>query len=398
MAHNNSQAEQLGARISESIRRYSEKLQAGETPEEEILRISSACRELDVLVTPPESWTNQIAMAYNSTVSMCLLLDLNIFQLLSEKDEPTALDTLVERSGSSRSLLRCALKECVARCILDEPSPEVYKLNSRSACLLNENGAAWIHYLCDVGLFTGAHLSRYITENDGQIPSHRHQTAFQMAYQTDKQFYPFFRSCDRKRAERFDKAMQWSSRGSAATPVENIFDFSQLKSDAVVVDVGGGSGHHAIRIARQNPHLSFIVQDLGVAPPLDEDSETPRRVQWQQHDFYNEQPVKGADLYFLGCILMDNTLGDCCKILGHLANAMTPKKSILLIDDALDSGEDYNSLAGALNMHLLACFGTLSRTMEEWEKLFSEISCGLSIVNRWTVNPGRVTFAVKRTS
>lgn len=103
--------------------------------------------------------------------------------------------------------------------------------------------------------------------------------------------------------------MQWHTR-SAATTVESIFDFSQLKSDALVVDVGGGKGHHSIRIAQQHPRMSFIVQDYGAEPPTvstDIDPKILERVKWQDHDFRTEQPVKEADLYLASCIMMDHT-------------------------------------------------------------------------------------------
>jgi sterigmatocystin 8-O-methyltransferase len=103
--------------------------------------------------------------------------------------------------------------------------------------------------------------------------------------------------------------MQWHTR-SAATTVESIFDFNQLMADALVVDVGGGTGHHSIRIAQQHPRMSFIVQDYGAEPPTsrtDIDEKILERVKWQDHDFRTEQPVKGADLYLASCILMDHT-------------------------------------------------------------------------------------------
>ncbi|GFF36827.1 sterigmatocystin 8-O-methyltransferase [Aspergillus udagawae] len=399
MTQTTSQIELLGSRISSQIRRYMEKVQAGETPLEEMAKISSACRELDAVVTPPEIWTNRVAMGYNGSIAICLLFDLNIFQFLSESDSPAPLETLVKRSGASKSLLRCALREVVAQLILDEPFPETYRLNIRSAFLLDRNGGAWVHHMSDVGLMTGAFLSRYVTQNGGKIPAHRHQTAFQMAHQTDQSFYAFLRSSDRKLGERFDRAMQWHRR-SATTTVESIFDFNQLKADALVVDVGGGMGHHSIRIAQHHPRMSFIIQDYGAQTPAgssDIDETILERVKWQDHDFRTEQPVKGADLYLASCILMDYTPADCCTILGHLADAMTPNKSILLIDDAIDVGNQGGlSMANAMNMHLLACFGALSRTMEEWYALVERVPGGLSIVDSWMSDPGRVTLALKR--
>jgi sterigmatocystin 8-O-methyltransferase len=91
-------------------------------------------------------------------------------------------------------------------------------------------------------------------------------------------------------------------------PIESFFPFNRLQSGSVVVDVGGGKGHNSMRLAHQHPELSFIVQDYGGKGPTtstNSSEATPHRVQWQQHDYHLEQPVKGADVYLMSNVLMD---------------------------------------------------------------------------------------------
>jgi sterigmatocystin 8-O-methyltransferase len=92
-------------------------------------------------------------------------------------------------------------------------------------------------------------------------------------------------------------------------PVEDFFNFGKLPHDAIVVDVGGGRGHHSIRLSSQYPHIQFINQDLEkMESTLQEitDNDVLQRVTWQSHDYFLEQPVQGANLYLLSHILMDN--------------------------------------------------------------------------------------------
>lgn len=39
------------------------------------------------------------------------------------------------------------------------------------------------------------------------------------------------------------------------------FDWKSVKAKGVIVDVGGGFGSPTMLVARQNPHLKFVIQD-----------------------------------------------------------------------------------------------------------------------------------------
>ena len=47
------------------------------------------------------------------------------------------------------------------------------------------------------------------------------------------------------------------------TPSASGFDWKGLKQDSLVVDVGGGIGSFSLALAKENPHLKFVVQDRG---------------------------------------------------------------------------------------------------------------------------------------
>jgi sterigmatocystin 8-O-methyltransferase len=121
--------------------------------------------------------------------------------------------------------------------------------------------------------------------------------------------YLYYHEEDKVRGARFDSAMNNDYDEQLFRPIESIFDFGHLSPDALVVDVGGGKGHHAIRLAGKNPQMSFIVQDFQAkTPPMNHASSesTLERMKWQQHDFFTTQPVIGASLYLLSRIFMDH--------------------------------------------------------------------------------------------
>lgn len=157
-----SEVENLSTCISNSSRIRTEKLLQGKDVVSETSSIISACRELEALLTSPEDWIGKFAGSYNNSVALCLVLDLKIPTYLSER-ETTSIDTLIGRTGASKSIisneilqmmttqfwlwLGSIMTQCAQSQIFDEPSPEEYKLNSYSVCLLEANFASWVHYL-----------------------------------------------------------------------------------------------------------------------------------------------------------------------------------------------------------------------------------------------------------
>jgi hypothetical protein len=116
------------------------------------------------------------------------------------------------------------------------------------------------------------------------------------------------------------------------------FDWASL-GKATIVDVGGSHGQVSYDIARKFPDLSFIVQDL---PKVVEDakgkvpSDLADRVEFMAHDFFTEQPVKGADVYYFRWILHDWSDLYCVRILKALIPALKSGARIVLSERCLE--------------------------------------------------------------
>lgn len=105
MTRENTEAELLASRITQLARKYSDATHAGSETSEVIRSISTTCMELNALVNPPETWVERVALSYNGSAAICILLDLDIFRLLLENNGSASLSTLVRCSGYSRGLL-----------------------------------------------------------------------------------------------------------------------------------------------------------------------------------------------------------------------------------------------------------------------------------------------------
>jgi len=98
-------------------------------------------------------------------------------------------------------------------------------------------------------------------------------------------------------------------------------------------------------VALAFPGLTFIIQQRK-SPWYEKQfydnlpAELKGRVSYMAHDQYDEQPVKGADLYFMSTVLHKENEEKAIKILRRCVEAMDPKKSRILTRDIVMDGGD----------------------------------------------------------
>ena len=104
----------------------------------------------------------------------------------------------------------------------------------------------------------------------------------------------------------------------------------------VVVDVGGGCGTISEGLALRLPGLKFIVQDSEEAfrhASVAEDVKD--RVSFMPRGFFQEQPVKGAEIYYFRNIFHNWPDDNCIGILRNLVPALTPDAHVIIDDYGL---------------------------------------------------------------
>ncbi|KAK1456166.1 O-methyltransferase [Colletotrichum cuscutae] len=118
-----------------------------------------------------------------------------------------------------------------------------------------------------------------------------------------------------------------------------------LRNGAVIVDVGGGLGSSIQSLRTNLPHhkndFVGIVQDqpgmiahaTAHCNKTDPQALTSGVVKLTPHDFFNENPVKGADVYWFRSVIVDWQDKDLTTMFTHIRNAMAPGKSRLLIGE-----------------------------------------------------------------
>lgn len=153
------------------------------------------------------------------------------------------------------------------------------------------------------------------------------------------------------------------------------------------VDVGGGTGQAISAILAAHPDLpasGFVLQELpGVISQAESKNTTlPTGVHFQAHDFFTQNPVKGAKAYHIRACLHDWPDSTCVEILRNIVPAMAADSRVLIAESLLpeDPYEDEGGFMGFQDM-LMLCIGGKERTREGFRQVVEE--AGLVIEQVW---------------
>lgn len=195
----------------------------------------------------------------------------------------------------------------------------------------------------------------------------------------------------------------------ALSHLVNLYPWSQFitpqNPSPLVVDLGGSLGHASAAIAAAHPSLRFVVQDLArlyaSGDPAAKISEDVRdRVSFMVQDFFEEQAIKGADVYLIRWCLHNWSDKYVIKILRALIPALKTGARIVINDGvlpeprpptgswdgpagmgdlssnrwSLEVDADYQADKSfrSLDLLMLQALNARERDLDEWKELFRE--------------------------
>jgi trans-aconitate methyltransferase len=118
--------------------------------------------------------------------------------------------------------------------------------------------------------------------------------------------------------------------GNNPTHLFSSFDWVSVNT---VVDIGGGTGATSVVLAEKFPSIRCTVEYTPEVVAQGKSEITPdaaSRVAFMAHDFFQEQPVKNADVYFLRWILHDWSDSKALMILRQLIPALKRGAHVIL--------------------------------------------------------------------
>ncbi|CAD6594422.1 MAG: hypothetical protein ASARMPREDX12_008908 [Alectoria sarmentosa] len=162
-------------------------------------------------------------------------------------------------------------------------------------------------------------------------------------------------------------------------PTMQLFDARRLDVP-LLVDVGGGAGHDIERLRKRLVHTepgAIVLQDLR---PVIERAAVHKSVRAMVHDFFEEQPIKGATAYYLHTVLHDWPDARAVAILSHIAAAAEPNYSRILIHETvvtdIPSAPDTTS-----DLQMMMALSSFERTESAWRDILA--ATGLDVVKIW---------------
>ena len=185
-----------------------------------------------------------------------------------------------------------------------------------------------------------------------------------------------------QRAKAAANTMDSLAASVSLSPLFEMFDFSSLGDSATMVDIGGSHGAVSVGVVERIPTIKCIVQDL---PAAIEAGEAKRqklpdniktRLEFRVHDMFEEQPVKGADVYFYRAVFHNWPDKYCIKMLQALIPALKKGSRVLLNEPVLPEPctqpPPMEKLRRSADLNMRLCFNAPEREVGAWVELLAK--------------------------
>ncbi|KAF8501363.1 S-adenosyl-L-methionine-dependent methyltransferase [Gautieria morchelliformis] len=320
--------------------------------------IVAAAAQLIAAVRSPEETIQEFAPSMFISSSLGFTVDTNVPDILHEAG-PKGLHAteIASKTGTNANHLARVMRFLATRHVFREVTPDVFANNRISSAMVKSGKtltdiqvkpmhryddagiAAAIGHMCDEGLKSNAFLTEYLKD-----PS-QHTSPFNIAFNTKLSVWEWFGQPGNDwRLRRFITLMTRYGKLFKDNVFIEAIDWKALKASDVVVDVAGNIGTVTLTLAKAFPHLKYVVQDLGkVIPNAGKfwavqypEAITDGRVTLQEYDFFQEQPVKGAAIYFMRFIVHDWPDAESIKILKNIRAAASPTSKLILFENCVE--------------------------------------------------------------
>ncbi|RDA83747.1 hypothetical protein CP532_4991 [Ophiocordyceps camponoti-leonardi (nom. inval.)] len=340
------------------------------------LEVVCAAQELESLVRGPrENYLNTLSLQIINNYGIAKLVPLDGAISLSQLQTKTSLDPT--------NLARVLRHVMTNRIFCESSAGQISHTAASRLLAQDESLQDWVGFNSEEVFPSAAQVLKALKDHPEATSLTR--TGFNYAFDTVAT-EPMFVTLgkDPKRAKRMGGAMASLSAGEGYELRHFVdgYDLSDVDGrGGVFVDVGGSHGFVCVELARRWKGMTFVVQDLtqtvDSAPvPICEDPSVAARIRLQEHDFFEEQPVKGADVYYYRWILHNYSTPYAVKILKNLIPALKPGARVVINEHCLlapgaaaEKPWDEKLIRG-MDMIMMILFNAQERDADQFRELF----------------------------
>ncbi|KAK1752701.1 S-adenosyl-L-methionine-dependent methyltransferase [Echria macrotheca] len=355
-------------------------------------RLLVTAQKLVTTLEPPEEAAfRQIFQSHTFSFAIRLGAELGFFRVLVKRDGvPISSVELATECKIEELLLVRVMRVLTGLGYAAESGEREYVATPLSRAMVLPHLEAFMIHSQENSARVVNRLPEYFQRYGYKCPTDGANGAYQFALGTSLSFFDSIHS-DPVRAERFNVSMtgnknqrrfwfEWFPvddhllkpfHGSSPTP-ESVF----------LVDMGGGKGHHLEALLTKFPAVGghLILQDLprtisSIRETLDS------RIQPAVHDIFSPQPVAGALVYYTHFVLHDFPDDKCQTMLRHVAAAMRPGYSRLLLNEVVIPERDCPLYFACSDITMMAVLAGMQRSRRHWVELVE--SAGLAVVKVW---------------
>ncbi|KAH6679190.1 S-adenosyl-L-methionine-dependent methyltransferase [Halenospora varia] len=351
-------------------------------------QLLDSLRNLSYEIETPQDTMQRIMFMHVETTVIRIAYDLRLFKILVEKQGPTTVTALVEETKATIGLMGRILRYLSSVGCIKEVEKDTFEANNITQTLAMDGVQGGVHHLFDTFGPVLQILPDFLKENKYHEITDVANTPLQKAFNTNLPAFLWIQTMP----SNFAHFNNWMTVQHMGMPVWlDIYPY-QDKAQAIkgdvertfFVDVGGGLGHQSIALRSEVPDLKnkILLQDQPMV--LQFAIEHPG-VEKMPYDFFTEQPIKGAKIYYLRNIIHDYPNEKAIVILKNLAAALA-EDSVILIDDMVipDVGSHWH--ATQLDIALMAGLASVERTREAWCELIEKAGLKINQIYTYTAS------------
>ncbi|KAJ5888977.1 hypothetical protein N7495_009018 [Penicillium taxi] len=364
----------------------------------ELLR---ACEELSASLEQPRSRLEKATVAMTPIVATRIAIDLRIFDYVQHSPKTEfKRDDITSFAGGDPLLICRILRSLTASGIFNVTPEGMYKPDPVVKDLAQGGYlSSQIMMNFDIHFQIFGKLPQYLKETGYKSPSNAYAGPFQYVFNTDEHYFDWLKS-NPLQLDAFNRTMQAGVARDNAARWTEIFPITQrfqkfisvadipAEKGLQLVDIGGGIGHEIKILLDTLPSLQcqFILQDVPgvIQSMLSELKELPSTqiVKAMPYNFFETQPIIGANVYFMGRVLHDWPDVQARSILQNVRDAMDKDSLLLIHDRVLPDGEARLKLTDTImDFSMMVLLSSLERTETQFRELL--VSVGLHLVRVW---------------